>query len=165
MLRVEKVNSNVDDFRVFLAGFTILGLMLVLQGPAMLLFDKYFAERPFLTAFIELRAAENGDVIVTYDADATQPIDGVWIATVHAGDGARLDSRRGTGKYSAKIDSPREWSWVAFFSAEDGVPPPAIPTGDFYVCVRYEATARDSGFTHDTGEYCSNVISEPKVSG
>ncbi|MGB1214961.1 MAG: hypothetical protein ACPG4X_16455 [Pikeienuella sp.] len=158
MIRANKVSQNVDDFRVLIAGLIVGALILIFANPVMFFYDKYIDPLPLLSATVEIEDRGADGVFVAYDADASQPVDGIWIASVHNEGGDRLSSRRGDGRYSDKIDNPRAWSWAAFFDAEDGAPPPAIPNEAFYLCVRYIATARDSGYTEETPAFCSNVL-------
>jgi hypothetical protein len=95
--------------------------------------------------------------LIEYDADATQLVEGTWIASVRLPDGSRLGTRRGAGAYTDRVDDPKIWSWLAFFDDEKGTLPPMVPTEPFVVCVRYIATTRDAGITDDTPSFCSPV--------
>jgi len=157
-LRVEKSgNKNKDDFRVLLAGVILCLLMIFGHRTYLGLHDTFFAERPFITATIEVVHVDSEvDPLILYDADPNQNVNGLWIASVYTADGTRLTSRRGNGNYRVANDVPRFWAWGAFFDNEQS-DPPAIPDEPFYVCVRYDVMANDTRVTDSTDDYCSNV--------
>ncbi len=136
--------------------FMMFGVIIA-KDQLQVLWDKRFAERPFVSAHLEIRPVF-ADVppVIMYDADATQPVDGVWIATIHAENGQRLFTRRGPGSYNANIDNPKPWPWETFFDNERGAPSPRVPDQVFKVCVRYIIEARDTGVYDETPVFCSD---------
>lgn len=161
-LRVEKSgNRNKDDFRVLIAGIFLCILMLFGQRAYLRMYDTFIAERPFITAIVEVvHVDEEVNPLILYDADPNQNVSGVWIASVYHADGTRLTSRRGMGNYRVDDDIPRFWAWEAFFDNEQS-DSPAIPEEPFYVCVRYDVMANDTQVTDSTEDFCSNVY-DPK---
>lgn len=157
-IRVEKSgNRNKDDLRVLLAGIIICVMMIFGQNTYLFLEDKFFAERPFITATLEIvHVDEEVEPFILYDADPNQNVTGTWVASVYKADGTRLTSRRGQGNYLYADDEPNFWAWAAWFDNEQS-DPPAIPTEPFYVCVRYDVTANDSGVDDSGDVFCSNV--------
>lgn len=163
VFRAEKTTQNHDDFKVMVVGCLISGLMLL--GLPLLgeVYDKFFAERPFVTATTELiQTHEYARPMILYDADATQPTTATWIATIRDANGNRLESRRGYGNYSTKEDDPRLWTWAAFFDDEAGEIPPVVPKQPFKVCLRYISKANDTGVGDETPEKCSALFSPNK---
>lgn len=156
-LRVEKTTRNRDDVRVLIAGTLFCIFMLLVQNGYSKFHDAFLTPRPFVTASVEIYHV-NDDLppLIKYDADANQPVSGVWIATVYSADGTRLNSRRGNGNYNDFEDDPKFWAWTAWFDNEQSDPPP-IPAQPFYVCVRYDVTANDSGVDDSSKPYCSGV--------
>lgn len=156
--RVEKSgNKNKDDLRVMIAGVIICVMMIFGQTAYNKIHDQFFAPRPFITALVEL-VHVNPELppLVRYDAEPLQDVSGTWVASVYSVGGTRLSTRRGTGNYTVLDDEPRLWAWSAWFDNEQS-DPPEIPDEPFYVCVRYQVTANDSGILDGTPKYCSNV--------
>lgn len=154
-IRAPKTTRNQDDFRVLMAG-TLFAIFLMVGTPTfMKLWDTFVSPRPFVSATLEIAEDETGTPFILYDADATQPVDGVWIASLEGEDGEQMITRRGNGSYSEKEDLPRPWTWFAFFDNEKGLNSPGLPNVKFRVCVRYIVTARDSGIHDETPTYCS----------
>lgn len=157
-LRAEKTTRNRDDLRVMIAGSVFCIFMIMLQGAYTKFHDAFLADRPFVSATVQLvYVDENLPPLVKYDADARQPSSGTWTAAVYQEDGTRLTSRKGDGNYTDIEDDPKYWSWSAWFDNEQS-DPPAVPTIPFYVCVRYDVTANDSGVDDSTEQFCSNVF-------
>lgn len=157
-LRAEKSGSrNKDDLRVLMAGVILCVLIIFGQGAYLAIHDRIIAERPFITASVELVHVDDAlRPLVLYDADPNQDVRGTWIASVYKADTTRLATRRGQGNYIVADDPARFWAWEAFFDNEQS-DPPAIPNEPFYICVRYDVIANDSG-VNDAGEYfCSNI--------
>ena len=161
-LRVEKSgNKNKDDFRVLLAGIIMCILLIFGQRTYLVLHDTFIAERPFITATIEVvHVDQELNPLILYDADPNQNVKGMWIASVYHEDGTRLTSRRGMGNYRVVDDLPGFWAWEAFFNNEQS-DPPAIPEEPFYVCVRFDVMANDTQVTDSTEDFCSNTY-DPK---
>lgn len=156
-LRAEKTTKNRDDLRVMIAGLVFCILLIMMQTVYSKVYDILWAERPFVTATIELVfVSPDLPPLVKYDADANQDASGTWIASVYTADGTRLNSRRGEGNYNNFQDDPKYWSWGAWFDNEQS-DPPAVPNEPFYVCVRYDVVAKDSGVGDNSDKFCSNV--------
>lgn len=156
--RAEKSgNKNKDDLRVMIAGVLFCILMLFGYEGYQKIHDEFFAPRPFITATVELvHMDKNLPPLIKYDADPVQNVSGTWIASVYTADGVRLSSRRGHGNYTAGEDDPKFWAWTAWFDNEQS-DPPVVPDEPFYVCVRYQVKATDSGVDDGTELFCSNV--------
>lgn len=161
-MRAEKTNPNNDDAKVLLIGTCLSILILTFVPYANVLWDQYLAPRPFISATIELRH-EAGTAFpeIIYDADARQTVHAVWIAEIKSIGFRRLQTRRGEWTYSPDIDDPQPWSWEGFFENERGTPIPRVPTQPFILCIRYIATAADSGVTDETKPVCSKPL-DPK---
>lgn len=157
-LRVEKSgNKNKDDLRVMIAGVVLCILFLFGQTAYQKLHDEFFAPRPFITATVEIvHVAEGLPPLIKYDADPNQNVTGTWVASLYDEGGTRLSTRRGLGNYNVAEDEPKFWAWSAWFDNEQS-DPPAIPDHPFYVCVRYQVEATDSGVDDSTAKFCSNV--------
>lgn len=157
-LRVEKSgNRNKDDFRVLIAGIILCILMVFGQRTYLGLHDVFIAERPFITATIEVvHVNQEVNPLILYDADPNQNVHGIWIASIYRADGSRLSSRRGQGNYRVADDIPSFWNWEAFFDNEQS-DPPAIPEEPFYICVRFDVMANDTQVTDSTEDFCSNI--------
>ena len=157
-LRVEKSgNKNKDDLRVMIAGVILCVLMIFGHGAYQKIYDEFFAPRPFMTATVELVHVDKSlPPLIKYDADPVQNVSGTWVASVYTADGTRLTSRRGHGNYTVREDDPKFWAWTAWFDNEQS-DPPLVPAEPFYVCVRYQVTATDSGVDDGTEPFCSNV--------
>lgn len=157
-LRAEKSgNRNRDDFRVLMAGSIFCILLIMMQSLYGRIYDSFFADRPFVSATVEIIYVDDQlPPLIKYDADALQPVKGTWIASVYDKDGTRLNTRRGSGNYSDIEDEPKFWSWTAWFDNEAS-DPPAVPDHPFFVCVRYDVTANDSGVDDSTEKFCSPV--------
>lgn len=158
VIRAEKSgNKNKDDLRVMIAGVFLCVLMIFGQAAYNKIHDEFFAPRPFITATVEIVHVDKDlPPLIKYDADPNQNVSGVWIASVYLADGTRQASRRGNGNYVVADDEPKFWAWSAWFDNEQS-DPPAIPDEPFYVCVRYQVEATDSGVDDSTEGYCSNV--------
>lgn len=156
--RVEKSGSkNKDDLRVMVAGVMLCILMIFGQSAYNKAYDEWFAPRPFITALVELvHVDETLPPLIRYDADPSQNVAGIWVATVYDADGTRLNSRRGEGNYTKLDDEPRLWAWSAWFDNEQS-DPPDVPDHPFYICVRYQVKANDSGVSDGTPKYCSQI--------
>lgn len=155
-LRAEKTTRNRDDLRVMIAGSVFCILMIMAQGAYTKFHDAFIAERPFVKATVELIWVEEDlPPLVLYDADANQPVSGTWTASVYTENGIRLNSRKGNGNYNDNEDDAKLWSWTAWFDNEKSDPPP-VPAEPFYVCVRYDVTANDSGVDDSTEKFCSH---------
>lgn len=157
--RQEKTGTWLDDVRVLLFGvLACVFLIIFIQPTISRLYDVFWAERPFVSATVAIYKVEGREYpMVLYDADATQPVDGSWIASIFtASDNARWQTRRGSGSYSTRLDEPRLWTWQGFFDNEVS-DYPDIPEEPFYVCVSYILEARDSGAHDETPAFCSQV--------
>lgn len=156
-IRAEKTTKNKDDLRVMIAGVVLCILMIFGQTAYAKFYDAFLAERPFITATVEIiHVADDLPPLIKYDADPNQNVNGTWIASVYLADETRLSTRRGFGNYRFSDDEPKYWAWSAWFDNEQS-DPPAIPTEAFYICVRYDIEANDSGI-HDAGpRFCSQV--------
>lgn len=157
-VRVEKSgNKNKDDLRVMIAGVVLCILFLFGQTAYQKLHDEFFAPRPFISASVELvHVAPDLPPLIKYDADPNQNVSGTWIASVYSADGTRIATRRGQGNYVVRDDEPKFWAWTAWFDNEQS-DPPAVPDHPFYVCVRYQVEATDSGVDDSTDRFCSNT--------
>lgn len=167
-MRAEKTTKNRDDLKVMIVGSFICILLIMMQTMYAKIYDVVFAPRPFVSATVELvYVEENLPPLIKYDADANQDVSGLWIASIYKADGTRLNSRRGKGNYNTLTDEPKFWSWEAWFDNEQSAPP-AVPNEPFYVCVRYDLVAKDSGVGDNTEKFCSNIynpnIPHPKLS-
>lgn len=164
-LRVEKTNKNDDDFRVLMAGSLFLIFIILMQPIVMKAYDVWFAERPFVSATVEILAVEGSDIpVILYDADATQNVKGQWIASIYHlenGTEARVTSRRGQGSYNTNVDNPRVWTWSAWFDNETDTGAPEVPTNPFKVCVTYVVNSSRSGIEDQTPSFCSSYY-DPK---
>jgi len=157
-IRAEKTTRNRDDLRVMIAGSVFCILLIMLHGAYTKFYDAFLADRPFVSATVELVYVDsNLAPLVKYDADALQPVSGTWTAAVYQANGTRLTSRKGKGNYTDAKDEPKYWSWAAWFDNENS-DPPDVPTESFYVCVRYDVKANDSGVDDSTKNFCSNVF-------
>lgn len=157
-LRVEKTTRNKDDLRVMIAGTLFCIFMILMQPFAFRAYDFFWADRPFVSATIQIIRVEGSDVpVIKYDADATQNVTGTWIASIHEANGDRITSRRGPGSYNSLEDEPKIWTWAAFFDNEQDVSTPDVPTKPFFICVRYDVKARDSEVDDQSDEFCSDV--------
>lgn len=156
--RVEKTTRNKDDLRVMIAGTLFCIFMILMQPVAFRVYDYIWADRPFVSATVEIIGVEGSDIpVIKYDADATQNVTGTWIASIHEAGGDRITSRRGPGSYNALEDDPKIWTWAAFFDNEQDTNTPVVPTFPFFICVRYDVDARDSGVNDQTEKFCSDV--------
>lgn len=161
-MRAEKTTKNRDDLRVMIAGVLVCIFMLLIQKPVFWLYDHFYAERPFMTATVEIVAVPGrARPMIRYDADAYQHVRGIWIASAHAtssGEDERLFTRRGEGNYVGNNvdDEPKLWTWSAFFDNEkDDWVMPEVPTEPFRICVRYDAATVDSNYQFNTEDHCS----------
>lgn len=167
-MRAEKTTRNKDDLRVIIAGTLFCIFMIMMQKPIYWMYDSVYAERPMISATVEVKAIAGRErPMIAYDADARQNVRGTWVASVYEaeGDQARLFSRRGDGNYDSQTisDEPQLWTWGSFFDNEnaDYVIPP-VPDRPFIVCVRYDVLAVDSNFNETTNNYCSEPF-DPAV--
>ena len=166
-MRAEKSTRNKDDLRVMIAGTLFCIFMLMMQKPIFWLYDFMYAEKPIVTATIQIQAIAGRErPMIWYDADSRQNVQGIWIASVYEADGeqARLFSRRGDGHYPAlnSEDSPELWTWSSFFDNEkDDWIIPDVPVKPFIICVRYDVFTSDSNFNDNSPQYCSDVF-DPK---
>jgi len=157
-IRAEKTGTLKDDLRVMIAGILILIFLILMQPFGFRVYDYFWAERPFVTATVQIIGVEGSDIpLIRYDADATQNVSGTWIASIHYEDGSRITSRRGDGSYHTLEDDPKLWTWAAFFDNEQNIDSPDVPNRPFRVCVRYDVKARDSGINDQTEKFCSDI--------
>jgi hypothetical protein len=158
-LRAEKTGTFKDDLRVMIAGTLFCIFMIFMQPFIFKVYDYYWADRPFVTATVQVVGVSGSDIpLIKYDADATQNVTGKWIASIHYEDGSRITSRRGDGSYHSRTDDPKLWTWAAFFDNEQNIDSPEVPNRPFKVCVRYDVEARDSGVDDQTEKFCSDVF-------
>lgn len=158
-MRVEKTTPNADDFRVLLWGAVIAIGLMVFMPTASRLWDTHIAERPFVSATVEVVKIEGREKpALLYDADATRPVDATWIATLWTEDEVRIFTTRGTGDYSPKEDNPKLWTWNAFFDNEIGGTIPNVPVQPFQVCLRYISQTRDTLVADESEITCSAVF-------
>lgn len=160
-LRADKTNRNRDDFRVLMAGIIFAIFLMVSNGFFMKMWDDFVSAKPFVSATLEIKDLGKPEPYVLYDADATQQVDGVWVASIVDTNNAQIMTRRGDGSYNDNIDGPRLWTWAAFFDNDKGLNDPGVPNVPFKVCVRYIVEARDSGATDESPTYCSKIF-DPK---
>lgn len=162
LFRAEKTTKENDDRKVLLWG-AIGTLILLLTYPLIdRIYDEYLAPRPFVSATVEMvRVIGKNEPTILYDADATQPVKGEWIASIFTvapnGVETRIASRRGNGAYTDRIDETRIWTWEAFFDNELGVDVPPVPEVPFRVCVRYDVYSSDSEVHDETPNFCSEI--------
>lgn len=158
-VRAEKTGTFRDDLRVMMAGVLFCIFMILMQPFIFRVYDYFWAERPFVTATVQIVGVAGSDIpMIKYDADATQNVSGTWIASIHHEDGSRITSRRGPGSYHDREDDPKFWTWAAFFDNEQDVTSPDVPITPFKICVRYDVEARDSGVDDQTEKFCSDVF-------
>ena len=159
LFRAEKTTRHRDDLKVMMIG-SMIGILIFLGLPFTgQIYDQFWADRPFVTATVEIvQTADYERPMILYDADATQPTTAIWIGTIRDEYGNRLVTRHGSGNYSTKEDTPRLWTWAAFFDNETGVTPPVVPDGPFSVCLRYISKANDTGVGDETPEICSSTF-------
>lgn len=159
VFRAEKTTKNRDDFKVLMVGLMISILMLLLFPVMGQVYDKAIAERPFLTATVEIVQTDDYErPMIFYDADAKQHVQATWIAIIRDANGSRLETRRGTGDYVVREDSPRLWTWEAFFDNESGGTSPRVPEQPFMVCIRYTTKTVDTDTADETPEVCSKIF-------
>ena len=157
-LRAEKTTQNQDDYRVLLVGM-VFSILLMLFVPIIhTVWDTHFSARPFVSATIKIVKGAEGELGIMYDADATKPVDGTWVAMMLDENNSQLMTRRGEGSYNPTIDDPRFWTWTAFFDNDKGLNSPGVPNVPFKVCVRYIVEARNSGVSDESPQYCSNLF-------
>jgi hypothetical protein len=158
-MRAEKTNTVRDDFRVAIAGILFCILLLLGQNWVLYIYDKIWAERPFVEAELTIYQVQGRErPMLFYDADATQPVDGIWVASIYAAsDQSRLQTRRGDGSYNANVDDPKLWTWQGFFDNEVS-DTPDVPNEPFYICLRYIVETRDSGVDDEGPSFCSVVF-------
>lgn len=159
VFRVAKTTQNQDDLKVLLVGL-IISIFMLLFFPAIGgMYDKFLAERPFLTATVEIvQTADYDKPMLLYDADPKQHVLATWIAFIRDANGVRLETRRGDGDYVVREDSPRLWTWEAFFDNESGGASPRVPDQPFMVCLRYTSKTVDTNTVDDTPETCSEIF-------
>ena len=159
VFRAERTTQNRDDFKVLIIGLMI-GIVMLLVFPMVgPVGDKYFKERPFIRATVEVIQTYNYErPMLLYDADAVLLVEATWIAIIRDADDNRLATRRGTGNYSTDEDNPRLWTWAAFFDQSDGTEPPPTPVQPFKVCVRYISVTIDTRVSDETPETCSLIF-------
>lgn len=159
VFRAAKTTKNRDDFKVLMVGLMIGILMLTLFPVMGKVYDKAIAERPFLTATVEIVQTDDYErPMLLYDADPKQHVQATWIAIIRDANGVRLETRRGDGDYVVREDSPRLWTWEAFFDNESGGLAPRVPEQPFMVCLRYTSRTVDSDTVDETPEICSKVF-------
>ena len=159
VFRAERTTQNRDDFKVLIVGLMIGILMLLIFPMVASVGDKYFKERPFIQATVEVIQTDNYErPMLLYDADAVLLVEATWIAIIRDADDNRLATRRGTGNYSTDEDNPRLWTWAAFFDQSDGTEPPLVPVQPFKVCVRYISVTIDTRVSDETPETCSLIF-------
>ena len=159
VFRAEKTTQNRDDFKVLMVGLMISIFMLLLFPVMGQVYDKAIAERPFLTATVEIVQTDDYEQpMLLYDADSKQHVLATWIAIIRDANGVRLETRRGNGDYVVRDDSPRLWTWEAFFDNESGGASPRVPDQPFMVCLRYTSRTVDTNTTDETPEICSKVF-------
>jgi hypothetical protein len=157
--RAEKTTQNKDDNRVLLAGSVIAIFLMMFVPKIAIIYDNFWATRPFITATVEVKMVEGEDrPMILYDADATQYADATWIASIRGADEKQMFTIRGQGSYSPELDKPRLWKWSAWFDNESGNAPPVVPEVPFKVCVRYVSIARDSGVSDESPVTCSELF-------
>lgn len=160
-LRAEKTSRNQDDLRVMISGSLFCIFLILVQPLAFKAYDYLLAERPFVSATVELVHVEGRtQPMIRYDADATQDVEGIWIATIYSqaeGEYVRVATRRGDGAYNTQQDEPVLWSWAAWFDNERDGATPQVPRSKFMVCVRYVVEASDSHVHDDTPKFCSDL--------
>lgn len=158
-VRAEKTGTLKDDLRVMIAGVLFCIFLLLMQPFVFRVHDYYWAERPFVTATVQVVGVLDSKIpMVKYDADASQNVNGTWIASIHYEDGSRITSRRGEGSYNTHEDEPKIWTWAAFFDNEQNIDSPDVPDRPFVVCVRYDVEARDSGVDDQSPKFCSETF-------
>ena len=159
IFRAQKTTQNRDDLKVLMVGLMV-GILMLLLFPVMgQVYDKTLAERPFLTATVEIVQTDDYDQpMLLYDADPKQHVLATWIAIIRDVKSQRLETRRGEGDYVVREDSPRLWTWEAFFDNGTGAPAPHVPEQPFMVCLRYTSRTVDSNTTDETPEVCSKVF-------
>jgi len=161
--RADKTTRNSDDGKVLLAG-AIFAIFLMVAAPFLQkMYDVFLSPRPFITATLEIIPNGTDEPFILYDADANQPVEGTWIASLKDESGTMLASRYGHGVYNDLPDDARKWTFFAFFDNEKGLNSPGVPNIPFQVCVRYSVEARDSGATDETPLYCSAIYTPPGV--
>jgi len=159
VFRAEKTTKNQDDFKVLVVGLMISIIILLMIPFVGTTYDKQFAERPFLTATVEIVKTDDYELpMLLYDADAKQHVQATWIATIRDAKDIRLETRRGNGDYIVREDSPRLWTWEAFFDNESGGASPRVPEQPFMVCLRYTSRTVDTNTVDETPEVCSKVF-------
>lgn len=157
-LRAERTTQNQDDYKVLLVGM-VFSIFLMLFTPIIYTaWDTHFSTRPFVSATVEIVKSPDGELGIMYDADATKPVDGVWVAMLMDENDSQLVTRRGEGSYNLTIDNPRFWTWAAFFDNDKGLNSPGVPNVPFKICVRYIVKARNSGVPDESPQYCSNLF-------
>lgn len=165
--RMEKAETregrDSQDFKVLMIGIGICIMMILTEPLFHKIWDRHFVSRPFITATVEVGLVPGrNQLMILYDADANQEVDGTWIASIHGLGQEQLATRRGDGSYNSKADDARFWTWDAFFHNKYNTRIPEVPYEPFRVCVRYVVTARDSGEKDESPQYCSPVFDPEK---
>jgi len=159
VFRAEKTTPNRDDFKVLMIGCMIGILLLLVLPVGGKIYDQKFVERPFVTATVEVVQTDDyAHPMILYDADAVIPVRATWVTAIRDERDQRLETRRGEGNYSAKEDSPRLWTWFAFFDNGSGADAPAVPDKPFKVCIWYISQTIRSAVDDETPEVCSDLF-------
>lgn len=159
LFRAHKTSHNRDDFKVLMVGLVVAILILISFPMFGVFYDRNLAERPFVTATVGIvRSDDYENPMLLYDADAKQHVTATWIAIIRDTKGNRLETRRGVGDYVVREDSPRLWTWEAFFDNELGGVSPRVPKQPFMVCLRYTSRTVDTNTDDETPEVCSKVF-------
>lgn len=163
VFRAEKTTRNRDDFKVLMLGL-MFGIILLLTMPLVnRWYDSTFTDRPFIKATLEIIQTDQYDrPMILYDADAVKPVEARWTAIIRDAKGQRLETRHGTGDYTAAEDNPRLWTWKAWFDNGLNTITPTVPNQPFKVCVSYIATTLDTNVQDQGPEVCS-VIFNPEL--
>lgn len=159
IFRAEKTTQNRDDFKVLMVGSMVTIIMLLVFPLIGKTYDRLWAERPFITATVEIIQTNlYTNPMILYDADATRPVSATWVAIIRDQNNFRIATRRGTGSYSIAGDNAKPWTWESFFDDGLGSVPPEVPKYAFKICVKYFAVTTITNIQDETEETCSGLF-------
>ncbi len=141
------------------SGYIIVGMVLMMiASNALPYWQDRLSQTPWVQA--EITVLDEGLPIprIQYGLEVDRPVSGEWRAYVEDGEGRRLATRYGQGRYLPRNSGQAIWTWSAFFDGGQRLAPD-VPDIPFRVCVRYHVTT-SSNVERDLGPYCSGFYRE-----
>lgn len=157
MIRADKTTPNADAARTLILGIIAAILIIFGTDPAVILWERYGASRPWVDPIIEVIPSRDGKPDILYKAVVRFPVSGYWTAYLQAENGKRSCVGKGRGDYKPNNTPARLWSWADWMGSDC-----AEPLLPYQACASYKVQS-DRGVWDTTDPVCSTPYDPRKT--